>query len=79
VTTAEDISLVHDLATDADNVYFVTTYGSEYRIKKVSRFGGKVETLACGRHDSTQLFLEQLDDHVYWTDAHGLYRVRKQQ
>jgi hypothetical protein len=77
VTTAEDISLVLDLASDEQNLYFVTFYATEYRIKQVSRFGGPVRTLACGSVMEHSVYIGVTADSVVWSDYSNLYRVPK--
>jgi hypothetical protein len=77
VTTAKDITLALDLASDQDNLYFPMAYASQYRIKQVSRFGGALRTVACGPVHSQEMFIAAAGDFVYWSDARGLYRARK--
>lgn len=75
VTTAENISLVLDLASDDSSLYFASVFDDEYRIKRVSRFGGTVRTLACGRWHQQRIHVSVLAEHVYWSDGRGLYRM----
>lgn len=77
VTTAANQSLVLALALepDRDSLFFAATYGNEYRIKQVSRFGGVVRTLACGVFEQQQLYLAIAPPHIYFSDGRGLYRM----
>jgi len=75
VTTIDDLYPVLDLAMDAEQLYFVTAYGVEYRIKQVSRQGGKATTLACGSFRQERVVLDVAGDHLYWSDNEQLYRI----
>jgi len=77
VTTAEDLSIVIDLAADDTSLYFVAAYDQVYRIKHVSRFGGTVRTLACGKFEGQAIFLTVVDEFVYWSDGVALVRMDK--
>ena len=77
VTTADGLARVYDLASDDTNLYLATSYGDEYRIQQVSRFGGEVHTLACGDALLTPPPLSVAADPsgVYFADGRGLYHL----
>jgi hypothetical protein len=77
VTTATDITLALDLASDQDNLYFPMAFSTQYRIKQVSRFGGALRTVACGPYQSEEMFIAADGEYVYWSDFRGLYRAPK--
>jgi hypothetical protein len=77
VTTADDLSIVYDLALDDTELFFATAYNREFRIKRVSRFGGTVATLACGEFREQSVFVATTPQHVYYSDGNGLFRIDK--
>lgn len=78
VRTVRDQPLAVALAADGTDLMFATAREAEYRIKQVSRFGGEVHTLACGRLETQiQIYLAAAPPFVYYVDGRGLYRIAK--
>ncbi len=78
VRTVRDQPLTLALVTDGEDLLFATARESEYRIKQVSRFGGEVQTLACGKLEAqVQIYLAAAPPFVYYMAGRGLYRIAK--
>jgi hypothetical protein len=73
--TAKDLPPVLDIAGDGMHLVLGTAHASEYRIKRVSRFGGAVRTMACGRFGQQPLYVAINPLHLWWSDSAGLYRI----
>lgn len=77
VTTTDGLTAVMDLTADADYLYFAVSGGNTYRIKQVSRFGGRVRTLACGDIARPPVHVAHRGSFVYWADGAELLRTAK--
>lgn len=77
VPIAEKQPPVASLAFDEAHLYFTTVTDAYYRIKRVSRLGGTVRTLACGPFVREQIHVAASADFVYYADSGGLYRIAK--
>lgn len=77
VPTATNLPPVFSLAADATHLYFTTVSDARYRIKRVSRLGGTVRTLACGPFLHEQIHVAASADFVYYADSGALYRIAK--
>jgi len=76
VTTASELHYISEILLDATNVYLLATSSGGFRIQRVSRFGGSVETLACPS-PSPPVYLAHDATYLYWSDGHALYRLPK--
>ena len=65
------------MVMDADDLYFAIDVTGDYRIKRVSRFGGKSTVLACRYVPDAPVFLAHDEAYVYWSDTSKLYRRAK--
>jgi hypothetical protein len=79
VTTVKNLARTAALTADEHSLYFVTSYAPEYRVKQVSRFGGQVRTLACGRYEHHSFYLSLAPDFLYYADGRALYRIDKRE
>jgi hypothetical protein len=75
VTTANDLTVVLQMDSDDNDIYLATALENEYRIKRVSRFGGAPRTLACGRFEDRPIRHARTPQHVWWADGNALYRI----
>jgi hypothetical protein len=75
VPTAQDQLRILQLVTDENHVYFATIRYNQYRIKRVSRFGGPVTTLACGDYHQQALHLVHDGTSLLWSDMAAVYRL----